>query len=408
MDVIDLLKKLVAINSVNPFKTVSFENKEIGIGNEKKIAEYLEKELTYLGFKVERQIVQEEIKDLNVPERFNLLAEKGEGKSSVLLMGHMDTVGVKKGWKSNPFKVEIKNGKIFGLGTNDMKAGLAIILKAVESFQPNYKLKIAFVVDEEYYSFGADTLVKSSFLEDVEYALVPEVGEYERKTPHQNIILGRMGRTEYEFFIEGKSCHGAQIRLNEDNINAVHESVKLQKKIIVYCDFCKQVFSSGNITITNSAYISVHEGGEATLSVPEQASFLLDRSFAMNENMEFEINILKTIVEEAYSEGILHPDVKVIVKEKPRPVKPCKPYFISPEDDFVKTVTKAVETITGNYEYGIGFSVADENRLVEKGIKTITLGPLGFNSHASQEWADVQSIKDAVKIYRAILENLLN
>src|SRR3989344_8231254 len=165
MKVIKLLKEIIAIDSTNPFKTVIKDGKEIGIGNEGKIADYLEQKLIASGFKVSRQIVQEATNVnykgniIEIPERYNLLASKGQGEKSLLFYGHMDTVDVKEGWKTNPFEAVIKteNGKqiVYGLGANDMKGGLAAILLAIENEDvSNYQLKVDFVCDEEFWSYG--------------------------------------------------------------------------------------------------------------------------------------------------------------------------------------------------------------------------------------------------------------
>ena len=119
MNALNLLEDLIAINSVNPFKTIVKDGREIGIGNEEKIAQYLEEKLITSGFTVRKQIVQEKIsaikdgKEIMVSERCNLLASKGQGEKSLLFIGHMDTVDVKEGWETNPFEAVTKkeNGK---------------------------------------------------------------------------------------------------------------------------------------------------------------------------------------------------------------------------------------------------------------------------------------------------------
>ena len=416
MSAIDILKDLIAIDSVNPFKTIIKEGKEIGIGNEEKIAEYLEEKLISNGFIVKRQIVQEETsavkdrKEIRVPERYNLLASKGQGEKSLLFYGHMDTVDVKEGWETNPFEAVIKteNGKqiVYGLGANDMKGGLAAILLAIENEDvSNYQLKVAFVCDEEFWSYGTVKLLESDFLDDVTLAISPEIGDFSRKTANQAIVLGRMGRSEYLFEITGVACHGAQSRINKESVNAVHESVKLQQHIINYCNSNAKTFSHEEISITNSAYISHHQGGKAILSVPDKASFVLDRSFVMNENPESELFILKKIVAEAYEKKIIDSRTIVSVKLRNRPTPACKPYFFPPEHKAVKFVTQCVGSITHNHEYGIGYSVADENRLAEKGIPAIVVGPLGSRSHAPQEWVDLESVSNLVIIYKKIINN---
>ena len=109
LDPIALVRALVALNSVNPFETVKSEKDEIGIGNEGPIGEHLEGILKSLGFAVRRQYFQNEETILSsnqerqIPARFNLLAEKGEGDKSLLLFAHTDTVDVKDGWQTDPF-----------------------------------------------------------------------------------------------------------------------------------------------------------------------------------------------------------------------------------------------------------------------------------------------------------------
>jgi|SRR3989344_4819383 len=416
MNVIKLLEEIIAIDSTNPFKTVIKDGKEIGIGNEGKIADYLEQKLTDSGFKVRRQIVQEATNTnykgniIEIPERCNLLASKGAGSKSLLLMGHMDTVEVKEGWKTNPFQAVEKtvNGRqvIYGLGANDMKGGLAAILAGVDSENvKDYALKIAFVCDEEYWSYGTVKLLESNFLDDVSLAVIPEIGDFNRKTSNQAIVLGRMGRLEYLFDITGIACHGAQARTNKESVNAVHESIKLQQHILDYCDNCAKTFSHKGISITNSAFISYHQGGKATLSVPDKASFVLDRSFVMNENPELELDILKQVVAEAYEKKIIDSRTIASVKLRNRPTPTCKPYFFSPEHKAVKFVTNCVDKVVGNHECGIGYSVADENRLAEKGIPSIVVGPLGSRSHSPQEWVDIQSLINLTSIYKKIISN---
>ncbi|MFA4886760.1 MAG: M20/M25/M40 family metallo-hydrolase [Candidatus Nanoarchaeia archaeon] len=414
MNVIELLKELVAIDSTNPFKTIVKDGKEIGIGNEVKIAEYLEKKLINNGFSVKRQFVQEATtvsqggNVITIPERYNLLASKGTGNKSLLFLGHMDTVDVKQGWETNPFEAVEKevNGKqiICGLGANDMKAGLAAILAGVEDEDvTDYILKIAFVCDEEFWSYGAVTLLESSFLDDVTLVVSPEIGDFDRKTSNQAIVLGRMGRSEYLFEITGIACHGAQARTNKEAVNAVHESVKLQHYLIDYCKNNAKTFSHGGLSMTNSAYISHHQGGKAILSVPDKASFILDRSFVMNEDVESELTILNQLVTEAYKQNIIDQRAIVSVKLRNRPTLPCKPYFFPPEHEAVQFVTRCVDSIVGAHEEGIGYSVSDENRLAEKGIPSIVIGPLGSRSHAPQEWVDRESLLKLVDIYKKII-----
>ena len=412
MNVLKLTADLVKINSVNPFKTVSHGGREIGIGNESTINEYLERLLKENGFTVVRQVVETgqsltiDGHHVDIPARYNLLAEKGSGEHSLLLFGHTDTVDIKTGWKSEPLNATAVardgRGVFTGLGANDMKSGLAAFIAATADLQPRgYKLKLALLVDEEFWSFGAAKLVESDFLSDVKLALVPEIGEG-TKPDGQWLGLGRLGRAEFQFEVQGKACHGADAFIHPDAINAVHEAAKLELKVIEYCESVRKTFTEGQVAVTNSAYISWHEGGRAMLSVPDRASFVLDRSFVPGESVKDELRKLQTLIDDAKKNGTLNPKTLAEVSLRGRPTPPCQSYFFPPERSEVRFIEKIVEKHTKQIEYGIGRSVADENRLAELGICTIVLGPYGADSHTSSEWVDTQSIVRLSAIYRDI------
>lgn len=107
-----------------------------------------------------------------------------------------------------------------------MKAGLAAILSAVISEETKHiPCKLAFLADEEYWSIGAHKLCKSNFLENTSIAFCPEICD---EVPDENGLwlgLGRLGRTEFEFKVKGRSCHGADCFADKNSINAVHESI---------------------------------------------------------------------------------------------------------------------------------------------------------------------------------------
>lgn len=402
MNPVERTKELVAINSVNPFLTYNIDGKDCGVGNENNICEYLESALIQAGFRVSQQEVQGERKFVYgqetriIPRRYNIIAEKGTGDSSLLFFGHTDTVDVKEGWKTNPFSAAEKivggRRRLYGLGANDMKAGLAAILHAGEAIPKGFKLKVAFLADEEFWSFGAVELLRSDFLDDVKLAIVPEISESNTEDGNLWVGLGRLGRSEFEFQLEGFSCHGADAFVHPKAVNAVHESIKLQTEVIHYCNNSRREFRDKNIRVANSAYISRHEGGRAILSVPEHASFILDRSFLPNETPSAELESLERLVAECYSKTRVDPGVKITLRERFRPTPPCKPYYFSRDLPAVSLLESLARNNSIGLEFGIGRSVADENRIAEKGIVTLILGPQGDGSHTSEEWVDVESI----------------
>jgi len=417
-----LLRQLVAIQSVNPFRLVGGEGlngKEtlLGVGCETAMNLTLEGILRDLGFKVTRQLVcaakNPTLEAGELPERWNILAQKPPAaglpsKGSILFLAHTDTVDVKQGWKSDPFAVkeETVEGRVrwYGLGTNDMKGGIAAILEAASRAQPEgYTLKIAFVVDEEFYSFGAEVLCASPFLDDVKLALVPEIGDNTQDPSTQWIGLGRLGRSEFEIEVLGKACHGADAFMRKDAVNAVHAALSLGSKLATYCDAKKRHFSAHGIESINAAYVSYVSGGAAILSIPDKALLVVDRTLVPGERPEDEKAELQTLVRELQKSGQVDERAVITVRDRPRPTPACKPYFFSPELPQVQFVTALTKKHHPKTSYGIGRSVADENRLALLGIPTVILGPFGDGSHTPEEWVDPESVERVAHIFTDVI-----
>lgn len=114
--------------------------------NEQKLAEFLYRYLQqFKWLTIKKQRVQ--------GSRFNLII-KDNYPTEVLFCGHLDTVQPKQGWITNPFKPITKDGKIYGLGSTDMKGNLAALITSLEKFSSTKGLMILLYVDEEYDFLG--------------------------------------------------------------------------------------------------------------------------------------------------------------------------------------------------------------------------------------------------------------
>ncbi|MFN2223670.1 MAG: M20 family metallopeptidase, partial [Candidatus Promineifilaceae bacterium] len=145
------LVDLVQIDSVNPSLIPDG-------GGEAEVGAYVAKALTALGLTVTSY-------DLG-PRRanvFGVLPGTGGGRS-LLLNAHMDTVGVDG--MVDPFSAEIRAGRLYGRGSQDMKGSLAAMLGATRALidgghQLAGDLLVTAVADEEYLSIGMQHLVKT-------------------------------------------------------------------------------------------------------------------------------------------------------------------------------------------------------------------------------------------------------
>ncbi len=107
----------------------------------------------------------------------NLIAEIGAGKG-FLLNAHMDTVEAGDGWKHDPFGGEIENGRIYGRGSSDCKAGIASMIeiaRILKKSPPKKRVVLTFTAYEEGYPLEQDGVYKIlPELKDIEKGLVLE------------------------------------------------------------------------------------------------------------------------------------------------------------------------------------------------------------------------------------------
>ena len=111
MDVISLTRDLLSFNNINP------------PGNEEAIARFAGKILEDNGFKTDYYLFAE--------GRLHLVAERGITGTNppIILSGHFDTVPLgNKKWSIDPFEGNVRNGKIYGRGSSDMKSGVAAMI----------------------------------------------------------------------------------------------------------------------------------------------------------------------------------------------------------------------------------------------------------------------------------------
>src|SRR5262245_11000899 len=147
---IRLLRDLVAINSINPTLVP-------GAPGEGAIADAIAQHMRRLGLDVSVEPV--------APGRPNVIGVlEGRTKGRALMFcGHTDTVGVSG--MIDPFAPVERDGRLYGRGAQDMKAGLAAMIDAAGDVArrglASGRLIVACVVDEEHSSIGADALVKT-------------------------------------------------------------------------------------------------------------------------------------------------------------------------------------------------------------------------------------------------------
>ena len=146
---LDLIGALVATPSVSSFEA------DLNHGN-RAVIDLLAGWLEDLGFHIE-------IQDLHTnPAKANLIATLGQGEDGLILAGHTDTVPCDPAlWRRDPFTLREADGRLYGLGTADMKSFLALAVEAVRDLRASdlkRPLVLLATADEESGMLGARTL----------------------------------------------------------------------------------------------------------------------------------------------------------------------------------------------------------------------------------------------------------
>ena len=357
------------------------------VKEEKELAHYLQDELEKLGLTTELHLVE--------PNRPNIYGKLKGAKPGKRLNfgGHMDTVPVVPGWETDPFKPVKKDGNIYGLGANDMKAGLACALGMLKAFadsnyQFNGELSFAGVIDEEAYGEGAKAMLKTDWGKvDAIVLGEPSTGEPDNPTP-----LGITGKVLYDIYVHGKAAHGFH---PQAGINAVEQAgiilANLPKLKIAEADGFQGNYSTLKI-----------EGGYTVYSVvvPAECRFEVNRLTVPGETVEGVIKDMEDLI------ASLNLDVNVEVKTK-APLYAS--YVLDKETPFVKLFDETYRDVMGKecvYEYSS--SITDANTFTgEGGIPCMHLGPYAGGTHQKNEYTKLDDIPEVTKVYTELAARFL-
>lgn len=365
---IDLLSRLVSINSVS--------------GNEYHLGVFIQNYLKPLGFRI--QTVK------TSPTRINLIATFGKASSYLGFYGHMDTVSPHKEYEQNPFKMWTEqNGTIArGLGVCDMKGGISAILKTAEyAVKHNLPIKLVFGVDEEDISQGAHDLIRSTYLDEINFLIVAETGQVKDIKQDVSICYGRKGRIVFEVVVHGKQVHAAE---SEKGINAISQAGKLIGKLT---DIKFKKHPQLGITQIIPQIITAQTD---SFSVPDRCIFTFSTLTTPHDSSN---DIIKAVKQLSKKIG-----VNIDIYQQKRNT----PYGDSYEIDRQNLILKAFEkNIFPSFKTKPIYtaSVADENVFANRlKIPVLTIGAIGGGDHTASEWVNISSLNKVFSMYVRILQ----
>ena len=235
---IKILSDLIA------FKTISGEDNN-------SLINYCDKILKNLGADSFKTYDQEK-------KRVNLFAtikaKKPNGKNPIILSGHTDVVPVSKSWSTDPFKATIKDDKLYGRGSCDMKGFIACTLAYAPIYSKsnlNRDIHFSYTFDEETACQGAPTLIEELKKRKIKNGICI-VGE----PTNMKIIDGHKGCYEYTTHFEGLAGHGSA---PEKGVNAVEYAAKFINKLLEIREILKK--KTPKNSVFNPPYTTLQIGG---------------------------------------------------------------------------------------------------------------------------------------------------
>ncbi|MFQ5420959.1 MAG: ArgE/DapE family deacylase [Anaerolineae bacterium] len=360
--------KLVQINSTNP------ELSADGVG-ETKIAHYTADLLNALGLTTTLYEI--------APDRWNVvgrLAGKGNGRS-LLLNAHLDTVGV--AGMEDPFSADLRDGRLYGRGSYDMKGSLAAMLAATKAL-PDGGIELAgdlwvtAVADEEHAGIGMDHLVKTV---SADAAIVTEPTDLQLCRAHRGFIW-------FEVDSYGRAAHGSRY---QEGIDA---NMRMGRFLAGLDELEKALRRRTPHPLAGppSLHAAKINGGTEVSTYADHCRLLMERRTIPGETVAQAEAELQAIIDQLAAED---ETFNVTVK----PTFHRGPFEVAADALISQTVSAAMESRLGTQPTHIGQTFwTDAAILHEAGVETVLVGPTGHGLHSAVEWVDLQSVVNLAHI----------
>ena len=325
----------------------------------------------------------------------NLWARRGTTSPVFCFAGHTDVVptGSLDAWNSDPFLPEIREGKLYGRGSADMKTALAAMVIASERFvaqHPNHKGSIAFLItsDEEGPSINGTVKVVETLearQEKITWCLVGEPSSTQRLG--DIVKNGRRGSLNAHLTVKGKQGHVAYPHLA---LNPIHHASK------AIAELCDTVWDHGNeyFPATSFQISNIQAGTGATNVVPGT----MDLLFNFRYSTEVTADELKIRTLEILDRHAIDYDISWTLSGLP---------FLTPVGELVTAARTAILEVTGvETELSTSGGTSDGRFIAPTGAQVLELGVLNATIHQINEHVNVADLEPLAEIYEKILENL--
>ena len=356
-----LLEDLVSIDSVNPSLVP-------GARGEEKIARRIAAECTAAGLNVDVAEV--------APGRPNVVSVL-EGRvpgPTLMFCGHIDTVGV-AGMEA-PFRPVHRDGRLYGRGAQDMKAGVAAMLGAARALAeggglPRGALVVAAVVDEEHASLGAEALVETW---RADAAVVTEPTDLD-------VAIAHKGFQWIEIETRGRCAHGSRPDDGRDAIlrmgRVLNRLESLGRRL--------QTRPAHRLLGTASLHASIVAGGVELSSYPDRCRLQMERRTLPGEPPGAGLEEAEAILDRLRNDDWeFEGDARLMCGREP--------YEIDRAHVLPTSLVRAATSV-GCQARRVGMTYwSDAAILGAAGVPSVLFGPGGGGLHSPEEYVRLKDV----------------
>jgi len=326
----------------------------------------------------------------------NFYARKGQEAPLLVFAGHTDVVppGPEKEWASPPFKPTIKNNKLYGRGTADMKTSLAAFIVGIEEFlteNKNHKGSLGLLITSDEEGVAIDGTVKvvealKNKEEKIDFCIVGEPTCVEKFG--DTIKNGRRGSLSAKLKVHGIQGHIAYPELIK---NPIHDVAPVIDELV------QTIWDEGNEYFPKTSWqiSNINAGTGATNVVPGFVEIL----FNFRYSSENTANMLKSQFEKILNKHQLDYDINWEHSGEP---------YLTETGVLVNSLSDAINQVSGIKPIVSTTGGTSDGRFISKICdQVVEFGPINKSIHKINENVNVDDIETLKDIYKLTISKIL-
>ncbi len=363
---LEVAQSLIRFDSVNPDLVPN-------AAGEHAIAQWCAEWLAARGFEIQLAGTHDR------PTVIGIARGTGGGRS-LMLNGHLDTVGVAN-YDGDPFSAEVRDGKLFGRGAFDMKAGVAAIMVAAArcaEAKHSGDVIVTLVADEEFGSVGTQDALRAV---TADAAIVTEPSEL-------NLVLAHRGFAWFEIELSGVAAHGSMPHQGVDAI--AHAGLVLRALDGLRARY--EATPPHPLLGHSAVRVSMISGGTDAATVADACTLTIERRMLPGETPAAVEKELRVLLSDLASST---PDFRCELRK----LVARGAFEADVDEPIVRAVADSAERVLGHPVATRGEPFwTDAGLILDAGIPCLLLGVDGGGAHADTEWATVESIEQLTDI----------